>query len=142
MFDGFEGGIDPGVYGRLERYSREMAELGVTVIGVTPPLGAAVQARLDGDPARYAVWHQMQRPEFAARLNRIFPYFNYARHESFGGTPDMVMDAIHPSEVAAAMMILAMREDPRIAALWPELDLSDLRRRVDARETSVQALYD
>jgi hypothetical protein len=58
--------------------------------------------------------------------------------ESFAGKADEFADPFHPSEPAYVRMLLAMLDDDRFRALFPDIDAKSLKERL-AQATRFEA---
>ena len=114
----------------FESFTELARRKGIALVAVTMPFVPGVRAAMERSPL-YEAWRQFESPETKEWIRRQgVIHFDFSKLESFGGRPDEFADPFHPSEPAYIRMLLSMLANDKFRALFPDLDIRDLEKRL------------
>lgn len=113
---------------------------GISVIGVQMPMFLPTVRLLESAPDYVFLRDFRARVAAGCFSNMGMPFFDFLR---FPGAEcfDYCGDPVHPNEPLTAAALLAMGDDPQVAALLPKWDRSALRRMIEENRKADQHIY-
>jgi uncharacterized membrane protein YtjA (UPF0391 family) len=123
--------MQPKPMAQLEEFAKEAHARGIALIGVQMPVYGPVMHVFETDP-RYGIlknYRQHLADGYFDRLGIIA--LDYADFPPYSDDIRYFSDAVHSREIIEGAVVLKMAADPRVKALLPNLDTTDLQKRFD-----------
>jgi hypothetical protein len=122
--------LDETLLHEFERFTELARQKNIALVGVTMPFVPAVLTAFEQSPL-YDGWRQFESQQMREWIQKQgVIYFDFTRLQDFGGKPDEFVDPFHPAETAYLRVLLAMLDDVRFGALFPNIELGVLRDRL------------
>jgi hypothetical protein len=118
----------------LENFIRFWRNRGTTVIILNMPIDTNLDNKWRESP-RYSVYREYNHLDLGNGIRGLGAlYFDFSNPESYGSNNNEMTDGIHAGEAGSIRMWLKMLEDPKIHALFPNIDKSRLKKLADGPE--------
>ena len=133
----------PSEVAQLETFARTAHDRGIAVIAIQMPLSAPLLHAYEDDP-RFGILADFRKHLADGYFDRLgLIALDYSAFPPYTNDSRYFNDALHPTEVLAGAVVLKMASDPRVRALLPNFDTSDLQKRVEEakRKAEFDDLY-
>jgi hypothetical protein len=130
--------MQPSEMAHLDEFAKAAHDRGIAVIAVQMPIFSPVLRayEADGHFGILADFREHLADGYFDRLGIVA--LDYSDFPPYTNDSRYFNDAVHPTEVLAGAVVLKMASDPRVKAILPALNTSDLQSRVQAAKRNSQ----